>query len=385
MSTATATNSRTRLARAAMASALFAGLLAACGGGGGGSSSSGGGGMCGGYGQPACGGGGGGGGFGGAGGGQFIANGLVSTSGSGALHADANLVNGWGLAFNPSGYGWVADEGTGKSTLYDGNGVQVNPIVSMAAGNPSGIVYNGTSDFAVSGSASLFIFATLQGQIEAWSPTASPTTALTMADNSALGAAYTGLAIGSDAGANRLYAANFAAGTVDVFDGAYHLVAGGFVDPALPAGYAPYGIQAIGSSIYVTYAMPDGTGHATKGAGLGLVDVYDGHGTFQARLISPGGVLNAPWGLALAPADFGPLADMLLVGNFGDGTINAFTPNTGAVAGMVKNNDGTPIVIDGLWAIQFGNDQFSQPHNTLFYTAGPANETQGLYGRIDKN
>jgi uncharacterized protein (TIGR03118 family) len=349
------------------------------GGGGGGQ-------MCGGYGQPPCSGGGGGG-FGGAGGGQYIANGLVSDTGTGALHADANLVNGWGLAFNPVGYAWVSDEGTGMSTLYDGNGVQQQPVVSMPAGsNPSGIVYNGTTDFKDgSGNAPLFIFATLQGRLDSWSPVTSLTQAVQVADNSALHAAYTGLAIGSDAGANRLYAANFASGGVDVFDGSYHAVAGGFVDLTLPAGYAPYGIQQIGGLVYVAYAQPDATGHSTKGAGLGLVDVFDSHGTFRQRLIDVGGALNAPWGIAMAPANFGPWSGKLLVGNFGDGKINAFDPTTGAMAGTVSNNDGSPIVIDGLWAIAFGNGINVQPTNTLFYTAGPSNETHGLYGRIDLN
>jgi uncharacterized protein (TIGR03118 family) len=390
-----ASNTRAWFARAALVSTLVAGVLAACGGGGMGGSSSGGG-MCGGYLQPACGGNGGGGGFGGAGGGQYIANGLVSDTGSGALHADANLVNGWGLAFNPSGFAWVSDEGTGKSTLYDGNGVAQSTIVSFQPGiefasNPTGLVYNGTSDFdfsvGMNSGAPLFIFATLQGQIESWSPAVSTSQAYIVVDNGTVGAVYTGLAIGADAGADRLYAAKFlaAGGGVDVFDGNYQAVAGGFVDPTLPAGYAPYGIQAIGANVYVTYAQPGADGRATKGAGLGLVDVYDEHGNFVKRLVGTGGALNAPWGVAMAPANFGPWSNMLLVGNFGDGKINAFDPNTGALAGTVSNDDGSPIVVDGLWGIAFGNGINSQPTNTLFYTAGPASETHGLYGRIDLN
>jgi uncharacterized protein (TIGR03118 family) len=387
-----------------LSAAVVAAILVACGGGGGGMSSSGNGGgggggnMCGGYLQPPCSGGGGSG-FGGAGGGEYIANALVTDSGTGALHADADLVNGWGVAFNPSGYVWVADEGTGKSTLYDGDGVkQSSPIVTMQAGalhaaNPSGIVYNGTSGFGItSGNLSgtpPFIFATLQGQIEAWSPTVNLNQAYSIVDNGAAGASYTGLAIGVDtSSADLLFAANFSQGRVDVFGATYAITttAGGFSDPALPAGYAPFGIQSIGGSVYVAYAMfDDTTKQAQKGAGLGIVDVFDTQGTLVKRLVGPGGALDAPWGMAMAPANFGPLSGKLLVGNFGDGKINAFDPTTGALAGFVKNNDGTAIVVDGLWGIAFGNGLHDQPTNTLFYAAGPDDEQQGLYGRIDLN
>jgi uncharacterized protein (TIGR03118 family) len=389
---------RGSLAPRRSASLLLAAILAGCGGGGSGSASMGGGGggqMCGGYLQPPCSGGGGGSGFGGAGGGQYIANGLVSTSGTGALHADADLVNAWGVAFNPNGFSWVADAGTGKSTLYDGNGVkQASPLVTLQApASPTGIVYNGTPGFGFSANGAsgtpAFLFATLQGQIQSWSPGVSLNQAFTLADESAAGAVYTGLAIGVDtSGANLLFAANFAQGRVDVFDTTYAITttAGGFVDPTLPAGYAPFGIQQIGGSVYVAYALVDATTHLeTKGAGLGIVDVFDTQGVFGKRLVAAGGALNAPWGMAMAPANFGPLSGMLLVGNFGDGWINAFDPSTGALVGNVKNNDGSPIAIDGLWGIAFGNGLNSQPTNTLFYAAGPQAETQGLYGRIDLN
>ena len=336
--------------------------------------------------------------FGGAGGGEYIASALVSDTTSTALHTDADLVNAWGLAFNPSGFAWVANAGTGTSTLYDGDGVQQTPTVQMPSGtggveHPAGIVYNGSSSafMVTSGSSSgaaAFLFATLEGQIAAWSPHVSATQAINAVDDSASGATYTGLALAQDASGPLIYAADFAHGHVTVFNAQFAPVTttGGFTDPTLPAGYAPFGIQAIGTQVYVSYAQP-GTGgqHETLGAGLGLVDVFDTQGNLKAHLVPAGGALNAPWGMALAPANFGKFSNMLLVGNFGDGTIHAFDLTTGAPQGAITNDDGSTITIDGLWALQFGTGLNSQPANTLFYTAGPASETHGLYGRIDMN
>jgi len=330
--------------------------------------------------------------FGGAGGGNYVANALVSdTTATNALHHDAHLVNAWGLAFNPTGYSWIADAGTGSSTLYDGNGVAQSLVVTLDQGSPAGIVFNASSSaFAITESGvtgvAPFIFATLQGQISAWAPSVDGTHSFTIVDESTSGDVYTGLAI-SNGSTNRIYAADFAHADVSVFDGSFAPVttAGGFTDPTLPAGYAPFGIQQIGGKIYVTYAQPDPTTHEKVGAGLGLVDVFDVDGNLLTHLIPTGGALNAPWGVALAPASFGKFADMLLVGNFGDGKINAYDPTTGAMQGTLSNNDGTPIVVPGLWALQFGNDLNSQPSSTLFYTAGPGAEAHGLYGRIDKN
>ena len=331
--------------------------------------------------------------FGGAGGGNYVANALVSdTAATNALQHDVNLVNAWGLAFNPAGFAWVADAGTGKSTLYDGNGVLQSPVVTLAGGgDAAGIVFNGSTDFSITEAGitapSNFIFATLQGQIEAWSQTVNLTNAFVVVDNSTSGAVYTGLAIDTGAGGDMIYAANFTQGKVDVFSGTFSPVttAGGFVDSTLPVGYAPFGIQQIGDKIYVTYAQPDPVTHEKTGAGLGMVDVFDKQGNLLSHLIPVGGALNAPWGVALAPAGFGKFANMLLVGNFGDGKINVFDPTTGAMVGTVSNNDGTAIVVPGLWALQFGNGINSEPVNTLFYTAGPGAEAHGLYGRIDNN
>jgi len=331
--------------------------------------------------------------FGGAGGGNYVANALVSdTAATLALHHDANLVNSWGLAFNQTGFSWIANAGTATSTLYDGNGVAQSLVVTLNQGNPSGIVFNGSTAFSITeagvSGAAPFIFATLQGQISAWSPGVDGTHAFTIVDDSAAGDSFTGLAIGTAASANLLYAADFAHGAVVTLDGSFAPVAttGGFVDPTLPAGYAPFGIQQIGGKVYVAYALRDTTtGRDTAGAGLGLLDVFDLQGNLQQHLVATGGALNAPWGVALAPAGFGKFANMLLVGNFGDGKINVYDPATGAMQGTIGNNDGTPIVVPGLWALQFGNDLNSQPSTTLFYTAGPGAEAHGLYGRIDKN
>ena len=320
---------------------------------------------------------------------KFTVTPLVSDGSIAAAHTDANLVNGWGVAFNPTGFVWVADAGTAKSTLYDGNGV-VQSLVVATPPSPTGIVFNGTaSDFVVTragvSGASAFIFAGEDGTLAGWSPTVNRTATVTVFDGGNAGKSYKGLALAAQGGANFLYATDFHNGAVDMFDRTFtpFSTAGRFRDAALPAGYAPFGIQAIGSQIYVTYAKQDAQAHdAVNGAGLGVVDVFDTAGTFVKRLVA-GGPLNAPWGVAMAPAGFGTFGSALLVGNFGDGRINAFDPATGRFLGALSKADGTPIVIDGLWGIAFGNGVNQQPATTLFFAAGPVDETHGLYGRID--
>jgi uncharacterized protein (TIGR03118 family) len=310
-----------------------------------------------------------------------------------AAHTDTHLVNGWGVAFNPQGYAWVANNGTSTSTLYDGNGVAQPLVVGVPAtmdADPTGIVFNGTQDFKVGSGAgaapAAFIFTGEAGMISGWSPTVSANTSITMYDGSADSKVYKALAIGKFNNANYLYAADFHNGKVDVFNGSFALVtlAGNFVDPQLPAGYAPFGIQAIGSSIYVSYAKQQaGSDDEQGGAGLGALAVFDMGGNFVKQLVAPGGSLNAPWGIAMAPANFGVFSGALLVGNFGDGRISAFDASTGAMKGTLSKADKTPIVIDGLWGIAFGNNLFNQPSTTLFFAAGPGDESHGLYGRID--
>jgi len=308
---------------------------------------------------------------------------------------DAHLVNAWGVAFNPQGFVWVADNGTNTSTLYDGNGVPQSLVVAIPSGTageakPTGIVFSGSQSFVVSqgglSGPARFIFAGESGTIAAWSPTVDMTNALTVYDGAAAGSIYKGLALGSDAGTDRLFAADFHNGTVDVFDASFAkiTVAGGFTDPQLPAGYAPFGIQVIGSLVYVSYATQDAAREdETAGAGLGMVNTFDLQGHLVKHLIAAGGKLNAPWGMAMAPANFGTFSNALLVGNFGDGTINAFDATTGASLGTLSTASGAPIVIGGLWGIAFGNGLNNQPTNTLFYAAGPVDETHGVYGRID--
>jgi uncharacterized protein (TIGR03118 family) len=325
---------------------------------------------------------------------KFLATSLVSDGTLPAAHTDANLVNAWGLVFNPTGFAWVVDNGTNTSTLYDGNGVPQSPVVAIPAGtggdaSPTGIVYNGSQDFKIrqngATGASAFIFAGEGGTIAGWSPTVNRTSAVTVFDGGANGPLYKGLAIASYAGANFLYAADFRNNSVDVYNSSFARVTllGSFRDPALPAGYAPFGIQAIGSRIYVAFAKQAASGpDEVKGAGLGVIDVFDTSGVLIKQLVM-GGALNAPWGIAMAPANFGTFSGDLLVANFGDGKINAYDPTTGAMQGTLSRADGTTIVIDGLWGLAFGNGINAQPTNTLFFTAGPADETHGLYGRID--
>jgi uncharacterized protein (TIGR03118 family) len=313
---------------------------------------------------------------------------VADTAAAGAAHADANLVNAWGIAFNPAGFVWVTDNGTSKSTLYDGNGVPQTLVVSTQPG-PTGIIYNGTQDFKITQNgvtaASPFVFAGETGVIAAWSPTVNRTATVTVFDGSSANKVYKGLANARYLGLNYLYAADFHNNKVDVFDSTFApaVLPGAFKDPGLPAGYAPFGIQAIGNNIYVAYAKRPATGDdEVAGAGLGIISVFDTAGNFVKQLVN-GGALNAPWGMAMAPANFGAASNMLLVANFGDGKINAYNPTTGVLAGPLATIDKTPIKIDGLWGLAFGPGVNSQPTNTLFFTAGPSDETHGQYGRID--
>ena len=317
---------------------------------------------------------------------------LVSDGAVPADLVDAALVNAWGLVASATSPWWVADNGTDSSTLYNGStGAKLSLRVSVPSA-PTGVVFNGGTGFVVtSGStsgAARFIFATEEGTILGWSPSVAPTQAVVAVDNSAGGAVYKGLAIASTAAGDRLYATNFHAGTVDVFDAAYHPVLGGFTDAALPPGYAPFGIRHLGSTIYVTYALQDADKHDdVAGVGHGFVNAFDTEGNLLRRVASTGR-LNSPWGLAVAPADFGTFSGDLLVGNFGDGHINAFDPGhfrgDGELRprGQLHAADGPPITIDGLWAIAFGNGAAAGPTNALFFTAGPFGEAHGLFGKL---
>jgi uncharacterized protein (TIGR03118 family) len=303
---------------------------------------------------------------------------LVSDIDGVARITDPNLVNPWGLSFGPATPAWVADNGKDVSTLYSG-GVNksipvIRPLVVGVAGGPTGTVFNGTSGFKLNGAPALFLFDTEGGQVLAWN---SGTTAQVVATTP--DAIYKGLAIAG----NLLYAANFHAGKIDVFNDAFAptTVPGGFTDPNLPKGFAPFNVQEIAGRIVVAYAKQDANAEDEEaGPGLGFVDVFDTSGHLIRRLIS-NGALNAPWGLALAPRRFGPFSGDLLVGNFGDGAINAYDPRTGAFEGTPMNKDGNPIKINGLWALRFGNGVIGTPQ-TLLFTAGIGDEDHGLFGEI---
>jgi uncharacterized protein (TIGR03118 family) len=324
---------------------------------------------------------------------SYLATSLVTDLDAPGASSDEFLVNPWGLAFHPTGYGWVANNDTSTVTLYNGNGVVQDLVVDIPAGgagdaNPTGIVYNPTQDFRVTQNGvtapSQFIIAGEAGTLAAYAQSVNATEAITVFDVGD-GPVYKGLAIGSAAGANYLYATDFLNNHIDVFDRNFVRVnlIGNFRDPALPAGYAPFGIQVVGDRVYVAYAQKSAVAdEQAKGAGLGVVSVFSTNGTFIRQLVN-GGALNAPWGMAVAPVNFGSFSNHLLVANFGDGKINAYNTTNGNFAGTLGRSDGTAFVFDGLWGIAFGNGSFSQPLNTLFFTAGPVNETHGLYGRID--
>jgi len=337
-----------------------------------------------------------------------VTNLVADTAGTAARTTDAHLVNPWGIAFGPTTAIWVANNHDATATQYDGNGkaqptatplvVNLAPSAAGAAFNPTGTVFNASGDFVVSATApgaSHFIFAGEGGMIAGWSPGVDRTHAIT-AFTAADGAVYKGLAIANNGAGKFLYATDFHGNKVDVFDTHFtkqtaSATAFAFVDPTLPAGYAPFGIQALNTGaagatqIYVTYARQNGTDNhdQTNGAGLGLLDIFDTNGVFVSHLVTTGGLLNAPWGVALAPADFGTLSNAVLIGNFGDGKINAFATGTGALVGAVADSNGTAFAQPGLWGIAFGNDTSNQPHNTLFFSAGVDDQANGEFGRID--
>jgi uncharacterized protein (TIGR03118 family) len=287
--------------------------------------------------------------------------------------SDADLINPWGISFGPTTPFWISDNGSGKATLYNGFGVKQGLVVNMPAGSEAitGQVFNGTASF----NSDLFLFASENGTIAGWRNALGATAEQLFSQP---GAVYKGLAI-SDA-KDTLYAANFHNGAIDVFDST-HLI-GSFSDPTIPAGFAPFNIQNIGGVFYVTFAKQDADAEDdVPGLGNGFVDIFNPVTRNFTRLIS-NGVLNSPWGLAIAPATFGAAAGDLLVGNFGDGMINAFRMD-GTALGALADLSGSPLVNDGLWALAFGNRGAGFSANSLYITAGTNGETGGLFARID--
>jgi uncharacterized protein (TIGR03118 family) len=330
----------------------------------------------------------------------YEAHTLVSDGSVPADVPDDHLKNGWGVAFNPQGFVWVADNHTGLSTLYDGKGAIGPLVVKIPAapgetqGSPTGIVFSAGADFIVKGTTAAgadasgparFLFASEDGVISGWAPNVNTATAFIAKDNSPAHAIYKGIALGGDGTRHLLYAADFHNGRIDVWDGTFTpvtLPAGAFKDPYIPHGYGPFNIQAVNGDLVVTYAKQDDAKEdEIAGRGFGFVNIYDPNGKLIQRFAARG-ALNAPWGIALAPSSFGRFGGALLIGNFGDGTINAYGPISGHFLGALRDKQGRRIKIDGLWGIQFGNGLMSQQTNALFAAAGPGDEEGGSYSVI---
>ena len=321
---------------------------------------------------------------------NFTQTNLVSDIPGLAKTTDPDLVNPWGVSFGPTSPFWVSDNRTGLATLYNGAGDKIPLVVSVPPPNggtppsaPTGQVFNPS---AANFGGSHFIFATEDGTIASWQGGSS---AALNVDNSGLAAVYKGLAMGNSGGSSYLYATDFHNGTISVFDTSFNphsFGSGSFTDPSLPAGYAPFNIQNIGGKLYVTYAVQNAAKHDdVSGAGNGIVDVFDLQGNFIQRLISNGS-LNSPWGMAIAPTGFGNFGNDLLIGNFGDGTVNAFDMSTGNFLGQLDGANGLPIVNLGLWDLTIGNGGSGGSTSDLYFTAGIPGpdqvEDHGLFGSI---
>lgn len=298
-----------------------------------------------------------------------------------APHIDPNLINPWGLFFIPNGNFWVADNGTDVATLYQPDGTSVNFVVNVPSAPtgarlnpfPSAFFINGCSHSATS----RFLFATEEGKILGFNSTVCPTDAVVAVDNSMSGAVYKGLEIAKTCCQTIfLFATDFHNNRIDIYNQAF-VSQGLMKDYTIPAGYAPFNIRNLNDLLYVTYAKQKGPENVDDdpGVGNGFVDVFHPSGSLFKRLVSNGN-LNSPWGLALAPSNFGEFSNALLVGNFGDGLINAYDPDTGAFLGQLTDAMGNPLVINGLWDLEFS------ANGTLYFTSGPNDEMNGLVGTI---
>jgi len=314
---------------------------------------------------------------------------VADTAGFSAGRTDVSLKNAWGIAIGPTGIFWISSNHTGSTAVYDYNGAQIKAAVNIplnanpTGASPTGVVLNTTTDFVIPGNnTSLFIYATEDGLLSAWNSTTAGTT-MTVADRSSAGAVYKGLTIGSDGGSNFIYATDFHNGKIDVFDKNFAYVSTKpFSDPAIPTGFAPFNIQNIGGQLYVTYAkqMAPDNHDDQSGAGNGYIDVFTTSGTLVKRFASQG-MLNSPWGIVQAPAGFGQGSNMILVGNFGDGRISVYQSDGTYVGQLMKNS--VVISIPGLWAITFDSIAPADP-NVLYFTAGPNEESHGLFGYLKK-
>jgi uncharacterized protein (TIGR03118 family) len=316
---------------------------------------------------------------------SFFTQNLVTNdqAANGAQITDSHLVNAWGISFGATSPFWVSANGTGLATLYS-----VNPINNATAkvglevtipgdGSVTGQVFNGTSAFGND----RFLFVSEDGTISGWRGALGTQAEVLQTGLDAN--YYKGVALATIGGNTYLYAANFKSGAIDVVKGTPGApnLTGNFADPGLPGGYAPFNIQLLGGKLYVTYAV-QGTGKDEQaGPGLGIVSVFDTQGNFLGR-VGTMGTLNAPWGLALAPGSFGSFAGDLLVGNFGDGTINAFDLSKNSFVGQLLGSDGKPLSIDGLWGLTPGNGVSGGDTNTIYYSAGPQDESHGVFGAL---
>jgi len=326
-----------------------------------------------------------------ASGNAYLIHNLVADQYGIADFTDPNLVNPWGIITSSSSPFWVSDGGTGLSTVYSSNGTPsaTKPSVPPSAkgtapSTPTGIVNNATGGFLVQGKVPNFIFVTADGTVSAWASAVSATAAQLQVDNSASGAVYFGLAISATttSATPMLYAANFASGNIDIFDTNFKpvVIAGAFSDPSVPAGFAPFNIQNLGGKLYVIYARQNAAKNFAANGG-GYAAIFDLNGNLLQHLVS-NGPLNAPWGVAIAPATFGAFANDVLIGNFGDGTINAFDPGTGASQGALMDENGNIVSISGLWGLILGNGGSGGDANAIYFTAGTGGQRHGLLGSI---
>ena len=330
---------------------------------------------------------------------QYLVTNLTTNGSTGAANTDPNLVNPWGVARSSGGPWWVSDNGTGLSTLYTGTGSIVPLVVKIPPaqpdsgkpGSPTGIIFNGSQEFAIAtGKPAIFLFATEDGTISGWNPGVNPTNAVVAVNESEKGASFKGLTaaivnLPNYQNQTLLYAADFTRGKVEVFDAMFHhvrYVEQQFSDDSdLPDGYAPFNVQNLGGNIYIAYAKRGSGNNEQDGQGLGLVRIYSPDGHLLMRL-EKGNWFNAPWGMAVAPSDFGPYSHSILVGNFGSGWIAAFDPLTGHFQDFLRDKTGKLVTIPGLWGIAPGNDGKAGNATSLYFAAGGANEGSGTLGTV---
>lgn len=331
---------------------------------------------------------------------SFIQTDLISDTAMPGVVTDPNLVNPWGVSFGPTSPFWISENNSGVASVDSVSGATVTPNVIPAVtipgptagttSSPTGQVFNPfpTAFVLPNGSPATFLFATEDGTIAGWNTGTQASLVVNDANNvgagdatGMTGAVYKGMAIGMSSSGPTLYVANFRHGTVDMFNSTFAPVKS-FTDPTVPAGYAPFNVQVLGSTLYVTYAQQDAVKHDdVPGAGHGFVDAFDLNGNMLGR-IGSGGTLDSPWGLAIAPPTFGGFAGDLLVGNFRDGTINVFNQTTDQFLGQLAGVGGTPLAIPGLWSLTTGNGAAGGNPDTIYFTAGPGNEMHGLFGSI---